>query len=92
MNESTSNKSKIEFVARIVNPDGKVVEKTITSYSELPSLDDFDLETREGFLAVIAFLLVNNLIIEMIYHNHQENDWFYKHRIPMLIPTSVKCA
>ena len=30
--------------------------------------------------------------IEMIYHNHQENDWFYKHRIPMLIPTSVKCA
>lgn len=50
MNESTSNKSKIEFVARIVNPDGKVVEKTITSYSELPSLDDFDLETREGFL------------------------------------------
>ena len=50
MNESTSNKSKIEFVARIVNPDGKVVEKTITSSSELPSLDDFDLETREGFL------------------------------------------
>lgn len=50
MNESTSNKNKIEFVARIVNPDGKVVEKTITSYSELPSLDDFDLETREGFL------------------------------------------
>ena len=50
MNESTSNKSKIEFLARIVNPDGKVVEKTITSYSELPSLDDFDLETREGFL------------------------------------------
>lgn len=50
MNESTSNKSKIEFVARIVNPDGKVVEKTITSYSELPSFDDFDLETREGFL------------------------------------------
>ena len=79
-------------MARIVNPDGKVVEKTITSYSELPSLDDFDLETREGFLAVIAFLLVNNLIIEMIYHNHQENDWFYKHRIPMLIPTPVKCA
>lgn len=30
--------------------------------------------------------------IEMIYHNHQENDWFYKHRIPMLIPTPVKCA
>lgn len=50
MNESSSNKSKVEFIARIVNPDGQVIEKTVTSYNELPSLDDFDLETREGFL------------------------------------------
>lgn len=50
MNKSTSNKSKIEFIARIVNPDGQVIEKTVTSYDELPSLDDFDLETKDGFL------------------------------------------
>jgi len=50
MKKSTSNKSKIEFIARIVNPDGQVIEKTVTSYDELPSLDDFDLETKDGFL------------------------------------------
>ena len=50
MSESSSNKSKVEFIARIVNPDGQVIEKTVTSYNELPSLEDFDLETKAGFL------------------------------------------
>ena len=30
--------------------------------------------------------------IEMIYQNHQENDWFYNHTISMCVPASNKCV
>ncbi|MCD8307294.1 MAG: hypothetical protein LUD51_03590 [Clostridia bacterium] len=39
----------LEVIARITDADGTVVEK-ITSSIGFPSTDDFDLETREGFL------------------------------------------
>ena len=50
--EMTDEKEKldIEIVARIKGKDGVVVEKTVRLDGALPSLDDFDLCTREGFL------------------------------------------
>lgn len=43
-------KLDIEIVARIKGKDGVVVEKTVRLDKALPSLNDFDLCTREGFL------------------------------------------
>ena len=43
-------KLDIEIVARIKGRDGVVVERTVRLDGALPSLDDFDLCTREGFL------------------------------------------
>ena len=46
-----NQKTKIEFTAKITGPDGQIIEKTITTTGNIPSLDDFDLCTREGFLS-----------------------------------------
>lgn len=55
MNKPADNdgngKTKVEFTARITGPDGQVVEKTVTTLRDIPSLEAFDLSTREGFLA-----------------------------------------
>ena len=48
---SDNNQAKIEFVARITDADGNVIEKTVTASSGFPSSKDFDLSTKEGFLA-----------------------------------------
>ncbi|MDR1135642.1 MAG: hypothetical protein LBL49_05635 [Clostridiales Family XIII bacterium] len=45
------NKAKLEFVARITTPDGKVIEQTVEAVGGIPDLDDFDTSTREGFLS-----------------------------------------
>ena len=51
-NTTDSNgKSKIEFKVRITGPDGKVIEKTVTSFADIPTTDKFDLSTRDGFLS-----------------------------------------
>ena len=41
----------MEFSARITLPDGEVIEKTVSTTGDFPSPEDFDLSTREGFLA-----------------------------------------
>lgn len=46
-----SKKAKVEFVARITDADGQVVEKVVSASGGFPSSDDFDLSTKEGFLA-----------------------------------------
>jgi len=43
-------KSKIELIARITTPDGKVFETTAAAPDGVVDLDDFDLSTRDGFL------------------------------------------
>jgi hypothetical protein len=45
------DKVKLEFVARITMPDGKVLEKTVEASDGIPAPDDFDISTKEGFLA-----------------------------------------
>lgn len=48
---TNNSKARIEFIARITDADGKVIEKTVSASDGFKSSDDFDLSTREGFLA-----------------------------------------
>lgn len=48
---SDNNKARIEFIARITDADGQVIEKTVSASDGFKSSDDFDLSTRDGFLA-----------------------------------------
>jgi len=43
-------KLKLEFIARITTPDGKVIERTVEADGGIPTLDDFDMSSKEGFL------------------------------------------
>jgi hypothetical protein len=45
------DKAKLEFIARITVPDGRVIEKTVEASEGIPAPDDFDISTKEGFLA-----------------------------------------
>ena len=47
---SNHNKAKVEFIARITDADGRILEKTVSASEGFKSSDDFDLSTREGFL------------------------------------------
>lgn len=49
--QNSYGSSKIEFTARITGPDGQVVEKTVSTMGDIPSLEDFDLSAMEGFLS-----------------------------------------
>lgn len=48
---NNSGKVKMEFIARITDSDGQVIEKVVTAADGIPSSDDFDLSTKEGFLS-----------------------------------------
>lgn len=51
MKQHSDNKKPIvEYTAKITLPNGEVIEKTIAKEGEFPSLEEFDLSTREGFL------------------------------------------
>lgn len=39
----------MEFVARIKMPDGNVIEKAVVAEGGIPTLDDIDVYTIEGF-------------------------------------------
>lgn len=43
-------KLKVETIVRITKPDGSVIEVSGESGQVVPTPEDFDLETREGFL------------------------------------------
>ena len=46
-----SKTTKIRFTAEIESPDGSIVQRTVEVDSkDLPSMKDFDLSTKEGFL------------------------------------------
>lgn len=45
-----SKKPVVEYTAKITLPNGEVIEKTVSTVGDFPSLEDFDLSTREGFL------------------------------------------
>ena len=44
------DKAKLEFIARITTPDGKVIEKKVEATDGIPAPDDLDFSTKEGFL------------------------------------------
>ena len=43
-------KPVVEYTAKITLPNGEIIEKSVSTTGTFPSLDDFDLSTREGFL------------------------------------------
>ena len=47
--KSYNKKAKIEFTARIIDPEGNIVEKTMTSYKDIPAMSEFDCSSMEGF-------------------------------------------
>lgn len=44
------NKLKVETIVRITKPDGSVIEVSGESDPIIPAPEDFDLETKAGFL------------------------------------------
>ena len=44
-----NKKPVVEYTAKITLPNGEVIEKTVSTVGDFPSLEDFDLSTREGF-------------------------------------------
>jgi hypothetical protein len=42
--------ARLEFVARITMPDGKVIERRVAAADTIPAPDDFDTSSTSGFL------------------------------------------
>lgn len=71
------NKAKLEFVARITMPDGRVIEKAVEASEGIPAPDDFDVSAKEGFLASFdafekATLAARNKIGDAISEGYME--------------------
>ena len=51
MDKESKNRERaqLEFVARIKMPDGNVIEKAVVAEGGIPTLDDIDVYTIEGF-------------------------------------------
>lgn len=47
---SDDKKPVVEYTAKITLPNGEVIEKTVSTEGNFPSLEDFDLSTRDGLL------------------------------------------
>ena len=71
------DKVKLEFVAKITMPDGKVVERKVDADNSIPTPDDFDTSSKDGFLESFdilekATLEVRNRIAENITEAYLE--------------------
>ena len=49
--QAPANGAKLELVARITLPDGRVVEKKVEAVGGIPAPEEFDTSDRDGFLA-----------------------------------------
>ena len=72
------DKAKLEFVARITMPDGEVIEKTVEASGGVPSHEEFDFSTKEGFLTSFdayekVTLNARNQIAEEITKEYLDN-------------------
>ncbi len=45
-----NNEVKLEFIARITTPDGKVIERSVKAPEGIPTPNDFDMSSKHGFL------------------------------------------
>lgn len=61
-NHPDKKKPVVEYTAKITLPNGEVIEKTVSTEGSFPSLEDFDLSTREGFLQ--DFDLLEKAVLE----------------------------
>lgn len=50
-------KPVVEYTAKITLPNGEVIEKTVSTQGDFPSLEDFDLSTRDGLLHDFTYTL-----------------------------------
>lgn len=57
-----NKKPVVEYTAKITLPNGEVIEKTVSTEGDFPSLEDFDLSTREGLLR--DFDLLEKAVLE----------------------------
>ena len=57
-----SRKPVVEYIAKITLPNGETIEKNVSTEGAFPSLEDFDLSTREGFLQ--DFDLLEKAVLE----------------------------
>ena len=55
-------KPVVEYTAKITLPNGEAIEKTVSTVGTFPSLEDFDLSTRDGFLK--DFDLLEKTVLE----------------------------
>jgi hypothetical protein len=60
--KKTMDKVKLEFVAKITMPDGKVIERKVDASDGLPAPDDFDTSSKEGFLE--SFDIVEKVAVQ----------------------------
>lgn len=49
-NHPDDKKPVVEYTAKITLPNGEVIEKSVSAIGDFPSLEEFNLSTREGFL------------------------------------------
>lgn len=49
--QGTAKGARLEFVARITLPDGRVIERMVEADGGIPSPEEFDITDRDGFLA-----------------------------------------
>lgn len=63
MSQHPDNKKPVvEYIAKITLPNGEVIEKSVSTVGDFPSLEEFDLSTREGFLE--DFDRLENAVLE----------------------------
>jgi hypothetical protein len=48
--ENKMDKVKLEFIAKITMPDGKVIERKVDANDGIPAPYDFDTSSKNGFL------------------------------------------
>lgn len=48
-------KPVVEYTAKITLPNGEVIEKTVSTEGDFPSLEEFDLSTRMAFSMTLTF-------------------------------------
>lgn len=61
-NHPDDRKPVVEYTAKITLPNGEIIEKTVSTEGAFPSVEDFDLSTREGFLQ--DFDLLEKAVLE----------------------------
>lgn len=49
-NHPDDKKPVVEYTAKITLPNGEVIQKSVSAIGDFPSLEEFNLSTREGFL------------------------------------------